>query len=154
MQQPQAKESSPKALQKRDDVTVEELRNYLNSLRSGERQVPPRRPSPPRHENFLVREVGRTSNDAVMMSPRRPLTAQALSRHTGRPQPQDVHMAEDPRRSWDLDGRERPSTSDLRLKLPAVASGYRSPHITPRGANLRQARILSTLDIASPRGLA
>ena len=33
-----------------------------------------------------------------------------------------------------------------------VPSSYRSIQATPRGENLRQARILSTLDIASPRG--
>ena len=52
-------------------------------------------------------------------------------------------------RSWGIDGRERPPPV---VELPHVPLGYRSLQATPRGENLRQARILSTLDIASPRG--
>ena len=170
--QPQAKEP-PRTLRK-DDVTVEELRNYLASLRSGERQAaqaprrhsppPPDRreaPPPPGRDNFLVREVGRSSNDAghggamnATLSPRRPatasrpLTAEVLSRHqTGQwERRQELPLGE---RSWDQDGRERPPPV---VELPQVPMGYRSIQATPRGENLRQARILSTLDIASPRG--
>ena len=155
--QPQSKEPPREKKLQRDEVTVEELRNYLASLRSGDRQEPPphrRSPPPPdRRDNFLVREVGRASNDAghgmtmnATLSPRRPLTAQVLSRHhTGRPPLQEVSWE----RSWDQDGRERPPPV---VELPQVAMGYRSHQTTPRGENLRQARILSTLDIASPRG--
>jgi hypothetical protein len=154
-QPPQPRAKEPARNLQRDNVTVEELRSYLASLRASERQADtaPRDHSPPppdRRDNFLVREVGRSSNDAgqggamnATLSPRRPLTAEVLSRHeAGRPPLREVQWE----RSWDQNGRERPPPA-----LPHVPTGYRSIQATPRGENLRQARILSTLDIASPR---
>ena len=132
--QTQAKE--PARTHQRDEITVEELRNYLNSLRSGDREEAlPRRPPP-------QDAMGRTSSDAVTLSPHRAIVPQVLSKHTGRPLLQEERM---PERTWDIHGRERaPPVAEL----PFVHHSHQG---TPRGTNLRQARILSTLDIASPR---